>query len=141
MRGISRLTNEGGSYRSVQRFFAAARPWLNILWLFFHQHLYKSDETYILAGDESIVTKAGAQTHGIDRFFASLFGKPVAGLAFFALSLLAVKQRRSYPISIEQIIRTEEEKAAAKARTQARKTKKKDSAKTAARPAGRPKGS
>ena len=96
MLGISRLTNDGGSYRSVQRFFAASRPWFNLFWLFFQQHLYKSDEVYILAGDESVVTKAGTQTHGIDRFFASLFGKPVVGLAFFALSLIAVKQRRSY---------------------------------------------
>ena len=38
------------------------------------------------AGDESVVTKAGKTTHGLDRFFSSLFGKPVPGLAFLAFS-------------------------------------------------------
>lgn len=141
MLGISRLTNKGGSYRTVQRFFASSLPWLNIFWLLFQQYLYQADEIYLLAGDESIVTKAGNQTHGIDRFFASLFGKPVAGLSFFALSLLAVKQRRSYPISIQQMVRTDEEKAAAKERTKARKKMPKNPAKKASRCAGRPKGS
>jgi putative transposase len=140
MLGISRLTNQGGSYRTVQRFFASSLPWLNIFWLLFQEYLYQSDEIYLLAGDESVVTKSGNQTHGIDRFFASLFGKPVAGLSFFALSLLAVKQRRSYPLSIQQMVRTDEEKAAAKERTMARK-KKKPASKKETRPVGRPKGS
>ena len=109
---ISRLTSTGGSYRTLQRFFASTLPWLNISWLLFHQYLFQADEIYLLAGDETVVTKSGNQTYGIDRFFASLSGKPVAGVSFFALSLLVVKQRRSYPISIQQIIRTEEEKAA-----------------------------
>ncbi len=141
MLGISRLTNKGGSYRTVQRFFASTLPWLNIFWLLFQHYLYQADEIYLLAGDESIVTKSGNQTHGIDRFFASLFGKPVAGLSFFALSLIAVKQRRSYPISIQQMVRTEAEKAAAKERTQARKNKQKNASMKESRPAGRPKGS
>jgi putative transposase len=34
------------------------------------------------------VTKAGQDTHGVGRFFSSLYGKPVPGLAFFALSLV-----------------------------------------------------
>jgi putative transposase len=37
MRGISRFTNKGGSYRILQRFFAATIPWLKILWLLFHR--------------------------------------------------------------------------------------------------------
>ena len=141
MLGISRLTNKGGSYRTIQRFFASSLPWLNIFWLFFQHHIYLSDEIYLLAGDESVVTKAGNHTHGIDRFFASLLGKPVAGLSFFALSLIAVNQRRSHPISIQQMVRTQEEKAAAKERTEARKMKKKNASKKASRPVGRPIGS
>jgi putative transposase len=41
----------------------------------------------LLVGDESVITKAGKTTHGLDRFFSSLFGKPVPGLAFLAFSL------------------------------------------------------
>jgi hypothetical protein len=108
---------------AVQRFFATKLPWLKILWLFFRHQLYKSNETYLLAGDETVVTKAGKQTHGVDRFFSGLLQKPVCGLAFFALSLIAVKERRSHPVSVEQVIKTSEEKAAAAA-SKANKKKK-----------------
>lgn len=95
MLGLSRWTERGGSYRTVQRFFYKALPWGVLLWVFFHQHLFKADEVYVLAGDESIVTKAGKQTYGLDRFFSSLYAKAVPGLSFFALALVSVGERRS----------------------------------------------
>lgn len=134
MLGISRWTEKGGSYRTVQRFFSTVIPWTNVFWLFFRQHLFDAEATYILAGDESVVTKSGKKTHGLDRFFSSLYGKPVPGLAFFTLSLLEVNERRSYPIMMEQMVRTEEEKAAAKAKKEAKQKPKN-------RKRGRPKGS
>jgi IS4 transposase len=134
MLGISRWTEKGGSYRTVQRFFHTVLPWATLFWLFFKQHLFEVGATYILAGDECVVTKAGKQTHGLDRFFSSLYGKPVPSLAFFALSLIHVAERRSYPIMMEQVIRTEAEKEAAKAKKEQRKRKPKGKP-------GRPKGS
>jgi IS4 transposase len=134
MLGISRWTEKGGSYRSVQRFFYTVIPWATAFWLFFRHHLLEPNAVYILAGDESVVTKSGKKTHGLDRFFSSLYGKPVPGLAFFALSLIDVTQRRSHPIMVEQMVRTEEEKAAAKAKKDANKKQKKGKP-------GRPKGS
>ena len=77
---------------------------------FFRQHLWNRNEVYLLAGDEVVVTKAGKKTYGIDRFFSSLYGKSVSGLSFFALSLISVQERHSFPIRIEQNILTEEEK-------------------------------
>ena len=62
-----------------------------------------------MVGDESVVTKAGKRTFGLDRFFSSIFGKPVRGLAFFALSLVSVNERKSYPLLVEQVVRSEEE--------------------------------
>ena len=137
MRGIARWTGVGGSYRTVQRFFATTLPWATLFWLFFRTQLLRHTETYLLGGDETVVTKAGKHTHGLDRFFASLYGKPVPGLAFFALSLISTQQRRSFPIQIAQVVRTAEEQATARAK---RVTK------AAADPAckrqpGRPKGS
>jgi putative transposase len=90
MLGISRWTESGGSYRSVQRFFSAVIPWAGLFWIFFQQQCYRREETYILAGDEVVITKAGKQTYGLDRFYSSLYDKAVPGLAFFALSLVAV---------------------------------------------------
>jgi putative transposase len=59
-------------------------------------------------------------------------------LAFFAFSLINVRLQRSSPIKLEQVVRSDEEKAACKAKAQARKTKKKTGEK---RKPGRPKGS
>lgn len=69
MRSISRWTEKGGSYRTIQRFFATDMPWLELLVKFFETHLFACWHEFILAGDATTVTKSGAQTHGIGRFF------------------------------------------------------------------------
>jgi len=135
MLGISRWTGDGGSYRTVQRWFVRTLPWAALFWVFFRTHLFHPDEVYLLGGDETVVTKAGKHTHGLDRFFAGLYGKPVPGLAFFTLSLIGTTQRRSFPIHVEQVVRTPEEKAAARAKRTAK------AAVTPKRKPGRPKGS
>ena len=43
MTGLARWTSAGGSYRTVQRFFATTIPWAQVLWLFFRQHLFQPD--------------------------------------------------------------------------------------------------
>jgi putative transposase len=136
MLGISRWAGPGGSYRTIQRFFSQALPWAMLFWVFFRQHVYRPDEVYLLAGDEVVATKAGKHTHGLDRFFSSLYGKPVPGLAFFTLSLVSTQQRRSFPIRVEQVVRSAAEKAASKAKADA----KQQTPATAKRRPGRPKG-
>ena len=76
-------------------------------WVFFRKHLWDPKSIYLLAGDESIVAKSGDETYGLSRFFASTEGKTIQGLAFFAVSLVSVNERRSYPMLMEQIIRSE----------------------------------
>ncbi len=105
MRGISRWTEQGGSYRTVQRFFNTVVDGGQVHWLLVKTHLLQPQATYLLAGDEVVVTKAGAETHGLDRFFSSLFGKPVPGLAFFAFALVNVEQRTAHPLRIGQVLR------------------------------------
>ncbi len=138
MLGISRWTDKGGSYRTVQRFFHTPMPWGPLFWLFIQAHLLHSKDVYLLAGDECVVTKAGKMTHGLDRFFSSLFGKPVPSLAFFALSIINVRERRSYPVMVKQVVRSDAEKAAAKEKAKKKKAKKRRKKK--GKP-GRPKGS
>jgi putative transposase len=91
----------------VQRFFNTAVDWSQVHWLLIKTHLLQPQATYILAGDEVVVTKAGHETHGLDRFFSSLFGKPVPGLAFFAFALVNVQQRTAHPLRIGQVLRPE----------------------------------
>jgi hypothetical protein len=69
MLGLSRWTDKGGSYRTIQRFFATVLPWPELLVQFFRTHLYQWEHEFLLAGDATTVTKAGAQTRGIGRFF------------------------------------------------------------------------
>jgi putative transposase len=137
MLGLSRWAGKGGSYRTVQRLFSTVLPWAMLFWVFFRQHLHCPADVYFVAGDEVIVTKAGQHTHGLDRFFSSLYGKPVPGLAFFTISLVSVQQRRSFPMRIEQVVRSDAEKTARKAKAAAKPPK---GAHAPRRP-GRPKGS
>jgi putative transposase len=81
--------------------------WSQVHWLLIKTHLLQTQATYLLVGDEVVVTKAGHETHGLDRFFSSLFGKPVPGLAFFAFALVNVQQRTAHPLRIGQVLRPE----------------------------------
>ena len=45
MLGISRWAGQGGSYRTVQRFFYTALPWAMLFWVFFRQHLHRPDDS------------------------------------------------------------------------------------------------
>ena len=136
MLGIARWTEKGGSYRTVQRFFNTVIVWSKVHWFFIRHHLLDREDTLALGGDETIVTKAGDQTYGLDRFFASLYGKPVPGLAFFTLSLISVKGRCAHPVMLEQVVKEPAEKKAKQPRRSAKKK-----AKTAKGKSGRPKGS
>lgn len=133
MLGISRWTGGGGSYRTILRFFHTVIPWTTLFWLFFRNHLFCANEVYLLAGDEVVVSKSGKKTYGLDKFFASLVSKPISGLSFFTLSLISVEKRHSFPIQIEQVIKSNVKKSSPSAITQV-KTKEK-------RKRGRPKGS
>jgi DDE superfamily endonuclease len=106
MLGVSRWAGTGGSYRTIQRWFYTTIPWTQVLVRFFRQHLFQANATYILAGDEVVVTKAGKHTFGLDRFFSGLLQKVVPGLAFFALSLINTAEQTSSPIAVEQVIRS-----------------------------------
>ena len=107
MLNMSRWTSEGGSYRTVQRFFNTHIPWGSVYWVFFTTYLLDRESAYILAGDETIVSKSGQSTYGLSRFFSSGHGKTIPGLAFLGLSLVSVKERRSYPMVMEQIVRSD----------------------------------
>jgi hypothetical protein len=137
MLGISRWTGKGGSYRTVQRFFKTKIAWLDVFFLFFKEHLFNINLEYFLVGDESVITKSGKLTFGLDRFYSGLLQKVVKSIAIFSLSIVSVEERRSYPLQVEQVIRTEAEKETAKKKKN-KKTKKSESVK---QKPGRPKGS
>ena len=138
MLGLSRWTGKGGSYRTIQRFFNAIIPWSLVFKLFFEEHLNNADGEYFLIGDECVVTKSGKDTHGLDHFFSGLLNKVVKGIAIFTLAVVDINERSSYPLSVEQVVRSAAEKEAAKTKKKA-KTKKDPNAPK--KKPGRPKGS
>ena len=79
MLGLARWTEKGGSYRTLQRFFATALPWSPLLGQFFQAHLFQCEHEFILAGDATTLTKAGAQTHGVGLFFRDWWERWCAG--------------------------------------------------------------
>lgn len=143
MLGIARWSGAGGSYRTVQRLYATVLPWGMLFWVFFREHLWRTGESYLLAGDEVVVSKAGQHTHGLDRFFASVYGKAIPGMAFFALSLVSIQERHAYPLSVEQVVRSAAEKEAGQAKRAGKQSKqgKQKSAAQGQSHRGRPKGS
>lgn len=137
MLGLSRWTEKGGSYRTLQRFYHSVLPWHAIHWLFFRKRFWKSEDEYIIAGDEVVVSKAGKKTHGLDRFFSGVQQQVIPSLSFFTFSLINVREEQSYPMQTTQMVKSEEEKAASKAKANAKKVKQP----TDKNPPGRPKGS
>lgn len=133
MLSISRWTQKGGRYRTINRFFATRLAWTEWLVRFFETHLFNPDQEYILAGDETVVSKAGTETFGVDRFFSGLQSQVIKGLSFFVLSLCNVTERKSYPLSVKQMVRSEVEKAAIRER-------RKKAARKTGKPQGKPKG-
>jgi len=129
---ISRWTEVGGSYRTIQRWYHSKLLWLQIQWIFFTNQLWKAGHEYIAAGDEVVFGKAGKETYGIGRFFSSLQNRVIPGLSFFTFSVIDVKERQSYPMQAVQMVKEKEDKK--------KKAKQKPS-KAEKRPVGRPKGS
>ena len=93
---LARWAGKGGSYRTIQRFYNTDFPWAQVLWQFFSQRLLCKEEVYILAGDESVIGKAGKKTYGLDQFFSGLQQKVIPSLSFFVVSLVSVNQRHAY---------------------------------------------
>jgi putative transposase len=135
-RNIARWADQGGSYRTIQRFFHTNIDWLQVKWLFFLLFIYLSGTTYLLVGDETVLKKSGKHTFGLDYFFSSLADKPVPGIAFFVFALVNVTTEDAYTLCAEQVIKTKEEKEKAHLQKLKRKSKQKSQMARMGRPLG-----
>lgn len=91
----------------ITRFYHALLPWDRLLWLLFGHHLHRPGQKYLLVADESVVSKAGHKTHGIDRFFSSTHSRRVRrvrGVSFLAFSAVGVEEAVSHPLLLEQVL-------------------------------------
>jgi hypothetical protein len=136
MLGISRWTEKGGSYRTIQRFFKTKIDWAKVQWVFIRTHLKRNSGVTLLTGDEVVTPKAGKKTYGLGRFFSSVYNKPIPGMCHLQLSLTPVEEERSYPLITQQIQQTKKAKSSKK-----KSSKSKSKRKTKKKKCGRPKGS
>jgi putative transposase len=102
MLGISRWTEEGGSYRTIQRFFNTDIKWDKLHWEFVKHAFLDLKEVYIIAGDEVVITKAGRETHGLGKFYSAIRGKVVPSLSYFTFSLVNTTTAASHPLMTRQ---------------------------------------
>jgi hypothetical protein len=86
-----------------------------------------------------VVTKAGKKTHGVSRFFSSIYRRSVPGLAFFGVSLISVAAQDSTMMLLEQL--TKAESTTAQAASQGAKKSSKGAKQPAKPKGGRPSGS
>jgi putative transposase len=128
--GISRWTEKGASYRTLQRFAVSVLNWQALNWLIFQQFFLHKDDVILLAADTTTITKSGKKTYGLGRFYSSIVKRAVPALAFECISLVSVKSRQAFPILFEQVTPTPKKPTPAKAKRKTTKGK-----------AGRPKGS
>ena len=133
MLGMSRWTDKGGSYRTIQRFFKTKIDWAKVQWFFIRFHLRATPGIILLTGDEVVTPKSGKQTYGLGRFFSSIYNKPIPGLCHLQLSLTSVEEEKSYPLITQQMKQSEKAKS--------KKSKSKSKGKSKKNKNGRPKGS
>jgi putative transposase len=69
MLGLSRWTEKGGSYRTIQRFFKEKMDWSMLRWQLIKPHTHEIKGIWLLIGDEVMVTKSGKKTYGLGIFF------------------------------------------------------------------------
>jgi putative transposase len=135
MLGLSRWSEKGGSYRTIQRFYNTKIDWSWLNWQMVKQHIWDGQSELLLAGDETIITKAGKQTHGLDRFFSSIAGRVVPSLSFFAISVINPSQRLSSVLKMSQLNREQSTSSKSRSKPKKQPTKQKNGKR------GRPKGS
>lgn len=67
MLNISRYTNGEVCYKTIERFYNRAIPWLEMNLILIMNFISNSD--LLLASDETITSKSGKKTFGVDYFF------------------------------------------------------------------------
>jgi len=135
MLGVSRWSEKGGSYSTIERFFNSNIDWGLLNWKFIKTHLIRKKSIYLLGGDEVVISKDGKHSYGLDRFYSSLENRVRKSLAFLNISLIGVDARKAYSLINKQIIKESKEgcvkdKSAKKSKSKKKKNKR-----------GRPKGS
>jgi putative transposase len=108
-RSLSRYTQS--SLRTLFRFLKEEYDWIGIRVRLFRDYCWKKGDSYLLVADETVEGKSRKKSHGLDYFYSSIAGQPIAGICFFGMSLVSVQSGVSYFLGAYQVLRTVEDKA------------------------------
>ena len=100
MLNISRYTNKEVCYKTIERFYNRVISWLEMNLILIMNFISFSELVLLIASDETVVSKAGKKTFGIDYFFSSILQKPIKSLCFSGLSIIIPDKNKSYPLMI-----------------------------------------
>lgn len=133
MKGLSRWSENGGSYSSISRFFHTKIDWLSLNWFIIKSYMPFTGD-FILAADEVVVTKSGKETFGVGQNFSSIQNQIVQSIIFLNISLIQVETGKAWSLLMKQIIKENKSGCSKDKEKKNKKNKKK-------RKVGRPKGS
>ncbi len=93
--------------RTLSRFMNLEIAWLDLNLLVIKFSVGNLLGPFLLCADETVEGKAGKKTHGISRFFSSIQQQPIHSICLFGFSLVSVKSGTSYPLVLEQVVKTD----------------------------------
>ena len=93
--------------RTLSRFMNLEIAWLDLNLLVVKFSVGNLLGPFLLCADETVEGKAGKKTHGISRFFSSIQQQPIRSVCLFGFSLVSVKSGISYPLMLEQVVKTD----------------------------------
>jgi putative transposase len=73
LKGLSRWSSKGGSYRTIQRLFNTPLNWLQLNWFLIRHHLWDGDDVALMSGAHVVVTKSGKTPRLRSVFFVALW--------------------------------------------------------------------
>ena len=128
------------SYRSVSRFMSCGFVWRCLLVSLLSAHFRSDDDKFLIVVDETVEGKSRKSTSKIGYFYCSKAKKAIKSVSFSTVSVVSVKERKSYVVDFEHLEQDKEKAEANKEKKAAAKAKK-ESGELAKKPSGRPKGS
>jgi putative transposase len=102
--------------RTLGRFMGLEIAWIELNLRVIKLLIQDTIGLFLLCADETVEGKAGKKTHGIDRFYSSIQQQPIRSVCLFGFSLVSVKTGTSYPLVVEQVVKTQADKALIKAK-------------------------
>lgn len=97
--------------RTLGRFMVLEIAWIELNLRVIKLWVGDLTSPFLLCADETVEGKSGKKTHGVDHFYSSIQQQPIRSVCLFGFSLVSVKSGTSYALGVEQVVKTQADKA------------------------------